>query len=60
MSSVEQFATCIKHLENVPTPFREALSKRIRANEATIHLLFSPAFRAGRLSTVASLLWIAG
>ena len=58
MSSVEQFATCIKRIEDVPKPFGEALSNRICANEAVVDLIFSPAFRAGRFSTLASLLCI--
>lgn len=58
LSSVEQFAARIRRLEDAPTPFREALSKRIRENEAVIDLIYSPAFRAGKFSTVASLLCI--
>jgi hypothetical protein len=58
MSSVEQFATCTKSLEDVPAPLLEALSKHIRENEAVTDLIFSPAFRAGRFSILASLLCI--
>jgi hypothetical protein len=58
MSSVEQFAASIKRVEDVPTPFREALLKRIRENEAVVDLIFSPAFRAGRFCTLAALLCI--
>jgi hypothetical protein len=58
MSSIEQFATCIKRLEDVPTPFREALSKRIRENEAVVDVILSPPFRAGKFSTLASVLCI--
>jgi hypothetical protein len=56
VSSVEQFASCMKRLEDAPKPFREALSKSVRENEAVLGLIFSPAFRAGRFSTLASLL----
>ena len=56
MSSAGEFPTCIKRLENVPTPFREALSNCIGESESVGDLMFSPAFRAGKFSTLASVL----
>jgi hypothetical protein len=56
MSSADVFPTRINRLEGVPTPFRETLSDRMSENELVIDLLFSPAFRAGKFSTLASVL----
>jgi hypothetical protein len=58
MSSVDGFPTCIKRVEDVRSPFREALSNCIGENEAVIDLMFSPAFRAGKFSTLASVLCV--
>jgi hypothetical protein len=58
MSSVEQFASSVRRLEDVPEPFGEALSKRIPESEAVVDLIYSPAFRAGRFCSLASLLCI--
>jgi hypothetical protein len=58
MSSVEQFPARVERLEDLSTPFREALSKRVHEDEAVIDLMFSPAFRAGKFSSLASALCI--
>ena len=58
MSSADGFPSCIKHLEDVPPPFREALSNCVGESESVIDLMFSPAFRAGRFSTLASVLCV--
>jgi hypothetical protein len=56
MSSADEFPTSIKRLEDVPPPFREALSNCIGETELVVDLMFSPAFRAGKFSTLASVL----
>jgi hypothetical protein len=58
MSSAVEFPTCIKRLEDVPPPFREAWSNSINENESVVDLMFSPAFRAGKFSTLASVLCV--
>jgi hypothetical protein len=58
MSSVEQFPARMERLEDLPAPFREALSKRVHEDEGVIDLMFSPAFRAGKFSSLASALCI--
>src|ERR1700675_811938 len=56
MSSAGGLPTCIKRLEDVPPPFREGLSNRIGESESVVDLMFRPAFRAGKFSTLASVL----
>jgi hypothetical protein len=46
MNSADEFATCMKRLENLPPPFRKSLSDCIGENEAVLEVMFSPAFRA--------------
>jgi hypothetical protein len=58
MSSLDDFPTCITRVENVPPPFQEALSKYIEKSELVIDLMFSPAFKAGKFSTLASVLCV--
>jgi hypothetical protein len=58
MSSVHEFPTCIRRVEDVPPPFREALLNCIGDSESVIDLMFSPAFRAGKFSTLASVLCV--
>jgi hypothetical protein len=58
MSSVEQFAAEVAGVENLPAPFRESLTKSIADSEVVSGSLFSPAFRAGRFSTLASVLCV--
>lgn len=56
MSSVEEFPARVERLEDLSVPFREALSKRVHEGEPIIDLMFSPAFRAGKFSSLASAL----
>jgi hypothetical protein len=56
MSSVEEFPARVERLEDLSVPFREALSKRVLEGEPIIDLMFSPAFRAGKFSSLASAL----
>jgi len=58
MSSADEFPACIKHLEDVPSPFREVLSNCVDETESVVDLMFSPAFRAGKFSTLASVLCV--
>jgi hypothetical protein len=58
MSSVDEFPTRIERLDDVPERFREALSTRIPENEAVIDLMFSPVYRAGKFSSLASVLCV--
>jgi hypothetical protein len=58
MSSADEFATCVKRLENLPPPFRKSVSDCIGENEAVLEVMFSPAFRAGKSSTFASVLCV--
>jgi hypothetical protein len=58
MSSANEFPAHFKHLEDVPTPFRETLSNYVGKSEAVIDLMFSPAFRAGKFSTLPSVLCV--
>jgi hypothetical protein len=56
MGSADVFPARINRLDGVPAPFRETLADRISEDELVIDLLFSPAFRAGKFSTLASVL----
>jgi hypothetical protein len=58
MSSVREFPICLQRLEDVPPPFREALLNCIHETESVVDLMFSPAFRAGKFSTLASVLCV--
>jgi hypothetical protein len=58
MSSVGDFATCSKRIEDTPPPFREALLQRVDEQENIRHLIHSPAFATGKFSTLASLLCV--
>ena len=58
MSSVDQFPTSTKRIEETPTPFREALLQRIHQNESVRHLIFSPEFGAAKFRALASLLCV--
>ena len=40
MGSLDQFPTSTSRIEDTPTPFREALLKRIHENESVRHLIF--------------------
>jgi len=58
MSSVDQFPTSTKRIEDTPTPFREALLQRMHQNESVQHLIFSPEFGAAKFRALASLLCV--
>jgi len=58
MSSVDQFPTSTKRIEDTPPPFREALLQRIHENESVQHLIFSPEFGAAKFRALASLLCV--
>jgi hypothetical protein len=58
MSSVDEFPTRVEHLDDLPARFREALSTRIPENEAVIDLMFSPVYRAGTFTSLASVLCV--
>ena len=58
MSSADEFPVIMKRLENVPPPFREGLSNCMGEKEAVLAVTFSPAFRAGKSSTLASVLCV--
>ena len=58
MSSVDQFPTSAKRIEDTPTPFREPLLQRIQENESVRHLIFSPEFGAAKFRALASLLCV--
>jgi hypothetical protein len=58
MSSVEQFATIGKTLEEMPSPLRTALEHRISEDEKIRHLICSPAFTTGKFHFLASLLCV--
>jgi hypothetical protein len=58
MSSVEQFAAMGNALENLPSPFREALSQRISTQERVRHLVHSPVFATDKFRYLASVLCV--
>src|SRR5215469_5697200 len=58
MSSVGDFATCSKRIQDTPPPFREALLQRVDEHENVRHLIHSPAFATGKFRTLASLLCV--
>jgi hypothetical protein len=58
MSSADGFPASMKRLENLPPAFQEGLSNRIGENESVLEVMFSPAFRAGKSSTFASVLCV--
>src|SRR5271170_5957683 len=58
MRSVDQFPTSTKRIEDIPTPFREALLQRTHENESVQHLIFSPEFGAAKFRALASLLCV--
>jgi hypothetical protein len=58
MGSVSDFAGRATRIEDTPSPFREALSQRIPKTETVRHIIFSPAFAAGKFRALASLLCV--
>jgi len=58
MSSVVQFTTCARRIEDAPSAFREVLLQHIVESENIKHLIYSPAFATGKFRTLASVLCV--
>jgi hypothetical protein len=54
LSFIEQFPSRAPDIEDVPSPFREALLAHVQPEETVQHLIFSPAFATQKFRTRAS------
>jgi hypothetical protein len=58
MSSVEQFATSVKCVTELSSPFREAIVDHVNETEAIHNLIYSPSFSTAKFWSPASVLCV--